>query len=127
MPVEQEAVEGCLKVLDRGCVDFDQEAVFAGNAVTLRDLGQPGGQLGNLGKLPGGGADTGERSHRQSERGRVNLHLVSGDDTGSLHALNALGHGRSRHAHATGQGRHGDARLGVELTQQPAVDVIEQS
>jgi hypothetical protein len=44
-----------------------------------------------------------------------------------FHPLNALGHRRGRHADPAGQRRHGDPRIGMELTQHPAVDIIENT
>src|ERR1017187_5962188 len=77
--------------------------------------------------ISGSGADAGERGRGEPECGGANLHPVAGDDTGSLHALNALGDSRGRHADPAGQRRHGDPRICMELTQHLAVDIIEES
>ena len=59
LPVEQEPVEDGLDLLHGGGVEFDEEAVLAGDAVAFAHLGEPGGQFGDLGKLTGGGTDSG--------------------------------------------------------------------
>ncbi len=72
-------------------MDLDDDAVLAGDPVTLADLGQPGGDLGDLGQLSWRRADPGERRDRQTERGRVEVEPVAGDDTGAFQPLHAFG------------------------------------
>lgn len=68
LAVEQEAVEDVLELFDGGCVDLDEEAVFAGDAVALADLGQGSGEFGELGQLSGGGPDAGAKAVTGSPR-----------------------------------------------------------
>jgi hypothetical protein len=45
--VDEEAVENGAKFVDRAQVDFEVEAVLAGDAVALADLGNLGGEFGD--------------------------------------------------------------------------------
>jgi hypothetical protein len=60
LPVEQELVQDLLELVHRGSVHLDQEAVLAGDAVALGDLGQRLGELGDPGQMARCRADPGE-------------------------------------------------------------------
>src|SRR5215471_15427301 len=92
------------------------------------DFGCLFGQGSDLGELPGGWADTDEGGDRQPERGGTDVRPVAGDNTGSLQALDALGDGRGRHAHAAGERGHRDpgslssSRSSRRLTESSSMD-----
>jgi hypothetical protein len=67
-----------------------------------------------------------EGGDRQPESSWVDLKAVAEDHPGLLQPLNALGHGRGRHADAPSQGGHGDTGVGVQFAQEAHVGVVEK-
>jgi len=94
--------------------------------VALADLVEGAGQVCDLGQLTRGRPDAHERRHRQPQGGRVDGHAEAGDHAGALQPLDPLGDGRRGHAHLAGQRGHRDARVCVQLAQQPAVGIVQQ-
>jgi hypothetical protein len=107
-------------------VHLDQEAVLTGDPVAFADPLQPPGQVGHLRQLAGCRPDPGERGDGEAEGGRVDLQPVPGDHPGPFETLNAVGHGRGRHADPAAERGHGDTRIGVQFAQQAHVGLVQQ-
>lgn len=89
--MHEETVEDLLEPVYLGDVNLHQEAVFAGDAVALDDLGSSLGEFDDAPKLAGSRTNANERGHRVAERPWIYVEPVSGDDPGLLQPLHALG------------------------------------
>jgi hypothetical protein len=93
--------------------------------MALGDLWQRSSQLGDLGELTGGRPDASERGNGETEGRRIDLQPVAGDHSSAFHALHPLSDRRSAHLHTSCQGRHGNAWLTGQLSQQSPIDLVE--
>src|SRR4051794_18523881 len=98
-----EAVDDLLQVRDVAHRGLHEEAVLAGDAVALHDLGRVARELGHLGDLARGRPDPDHHRERVAERPGIDLGVVAGDRAVALEPLDALGHGRRREADAPPQ------------------------
>ena len=81
--VGEEQVEHPVELVDRREVDLEDEAVLPGDPVTLHDLRNTAGQLGDPRQLPGVRPDADVGPDRQPERRRLQLQPVPPDDSRS--------------------------------------------
>jgi len=100
-----------------GACILNDEAVLPGDPVALSDLGELRCQLSDLRQLPRGGADTHKCGDGHAERGRVDLHAISGDHAGPLETVHSFGDRWSGHPDPACQRRHRHPRVGVQLGQ----------
>src|SRR6266498_1842691 len=84
LAVGEEAVEQAAELVDRAQMDLEEEAVLAGDAMTLADLGDLGGKLGDPRQLAGGGLDPDDRGQLVAEPAQIELGAVAGDDARPL-------------------------------------------
>ena len=84
-------------------VDLHVEAVLAGHAVALDDLGRGLRDLGDLRDLARRGAHADDRGEREAERARVHVGAVAGDRAVALEPGQALGDGGRGEADAAAQ------------------------
>src|SRR5579883_133516 len=96
LPVSEELVEYQIQVVERLEAHLQYEAILSRDAVTLHDLGQGRGQLGNLRELAGHGTDADECGDGIAQGGSIDLEPAGLDDAGIFHALDALSGGRGR-------------------------------
>src|SRR6516165_7345208 len=111
LAVEQKLVEDARKLLDRAEVKLHVEAVLAGDPQALLDLGNVGGQFGDLRELAHGRFDPDDRGERVAERPWVDFGAVAGDYPSLLEAAHALGHRRRGEANAAPQLRKGNSAV----------------
>src|SRR5918996_6380140 len=71
LAVRDEAVDDLLEVLDRADVRLHEEAVLAGDAVALDDLGRVAREVGDRAQLARRRADANDRRQREAELARV--------------------------------------------------------
>jgi hypothetical protein len=126
LPEQHEAVEHLFEVLDRAEVELEHEAVLAGDAVALDDLGRLLRQLGDLVQLPAhSGPDANERGDRIADRPRVDVGVVAADHARLLEPLHALRDRRGRHAHTTAELGQRQAGVLLELAQDAEVRPVQ--
>ena len=119
-PVEQRA-----EVVDRAQMNLEEEAVLAGDAMTLPDFGDLHSELGNPRQLPGGRLDPDDCGELVAERARIDLGPVAGDDARPLQPLHAFGHCGRREADPPPEFCKRDATVGRKLADDLTVSSVQ--
>src|SRR5262245_65072945 len=94
--------------------------------MALDDLGNRGGQLGDLGELARSRPDPNPGRHREADRGRIDLEPVATDHPALLEPLYALGDRRRGHPDPAAELRHADSGIGLQGAQDANVYRIER-
>ena len=91
------------------------------------DLGDRAGDLRDPVQLARVRPHADDDADREPDRPWVDLDPVAGDDSGSLEPLHPFGDRRRREADAPPELGHAQPRIVLELSEQPAVDLVEQA
>src|SRR4051812_48557467 len=102
------------------------EAVVAGDAAALDYFGGLAGDAGDLGDLARRRADADDGAERVAQRPRVDVDVVAADDAVALEATEALGDSRRGQADAAAELRHAEARVGLQLGEEPEVRHVQR-
>src|SRR5919198_335881 len=116
-----EAVDDLLEVLDVAHRRLHEEAVLAGDAMALDDLGRLARELGDLGDLARRRADADHHGERIAERPRVDPGVVADDRAVALEPLDALGDGGRREADAAAGLGEAEPAVVLELLEDSTV------
>lgn len=126
LPVCEEAIEQFVEAVQSRQMRLEDEAVFAGNAMTLAYLRQAPGKLHDLAELSRHRPDPDEHRDRQAERLGIEL-----DDEVPYHAAlfeprQAFADRRRRYAEPAREPGNGHARIGKQKFQQLDVAGVGQ-
>src|SRR5215212_11188208 len=124
LAVDDEAVDELLQVLDVAHRRLHEEAVLAGDAVALDDLGRRARQVGDLVDLARGRADADHRRQRVAERARIHAGVVAGDNAVALEPLDALGDRGRRETDPPSELGEADAAVALELCEDSTVGEV---
>jgi hypothetical protein len=123
MAVVAEVVNEVLKVVDGGDTDFEDEGVFAEDAVTLVDFADA---LYDSDEAVFLGRDDAYEGHDgQTYALRVDFGVIADDDSGILHAVNTVGHARRGEAHALAKFAIDQSGVLLQQAQEFESDMIE--
>jgi hypothetical protein len=125
LAVSEEAVEQAAELVDRAQMNLEEEAILPRDAMTLADLWDRGGKLGNPRQLAGGGLDPDDRGQLVAEPTQVEFRAVAGDDARPLQALDTLGDGRRGQAHAPAELCERDAPVRYQLADDLTVSSVD--
>src|SRR3954454_5761035 len=122
---DDEAVDHLFQMSHVAHVRLHEVTVVAGHAVALDDLCRLAREPGDIRELPRRRPHADHGGQREPERLRVHVRVVRADDAVGLQSLQPLGHGRSRQADATAELCERDARIALELADDPAVGLVK--
>lgn len=105
-------------------MDFDQEAVLAGDSVALADLGEALGQFCDLRELTWAGPYSDEGGHGVAEGRGIDVQAVATDHAALLQPAQAVPSGGDRDLDTPGQFRGGQAGVGGQFRQESPVESI---
>lgn len=96
--MQEEAIEQPVEIIKAGQMGLEDEAIVAGNPMTLDNVRNFAGKVGDLLHFSRHRLDANEHGDFVTERTRIELRLVSTDDAGLFKALHTLADGGRGHA-----------------------------
>src|SRR5271156_3158106 len=106
--------------------DLDDKGFSASYPMTLQNLGQVAHHGSKLRQLVSRDRDMNKGAHRESHLGRIDQGAIAENNVAFLQAVNPLNDRRRGQSDSAPQLRERNARVGLELRQNFAIDVVKR-